>query len=312
MDRLTFIKAMGIGGVVFAAGLPGFAETLATAGSTKGSDFYFVQLTDTHWGFEGAKANPDAKGTLGKAIDAVNALDPQPDFVIFTGDLTHITDDPVQRRQRMAEFKQQAARLKARQIRYLPGEHDASGDHGDAFRETFGPSRYTFLHKGIHFFVLDNVSQDGSILGEEQLKWLAGEVGQVPKNDPLVIFTHRPLFELYPDWDWTTTDGQKALDLLKDHRFVTVFYGHIHQEHHHATGHIQHHSATSLIFPLPAPGSVPKRGPIPWDPAHPYQGLGFRQVHTQPARMKVGDGQGLLELSELPLSTTLKAAVKPA
>jgi 3',5'-cyclic AMP phosphodiesterase CpdA len=312
MDRLTFIKAMGVGGVVFAAGLPGFAETLASTGSAKGSDFYFVQLSDTHWGFEGAKANPDAKGTLGKAIDAVNVLDPQPDFVIFTGDLTHITDDPVQRRQRMAEFKQQAARLKARQIRYLPGEHDASGDHGDAFREAFGPSRYAFTHKGIHFIVLDNVSQDGSILGEEQLKWFAGEVGQVPKNDPLVIFTHRPLFELYPDWDWTTTDGQKALDLLKDHRFVTVFYGHIHQEHHHTTGHIQHHSATSLIFPLPAPGSVPKRAPIPWDPAHPYQGLGFRQVHTLPARVKVGDGQGLLELSEVPLSTALTVAVKPA
>ena len=94
MDRLAFLKVMGIGGAVFATGLPGFAEALGPAGAAKASEFYFVQLSDTHWGFEGAKANPDAKGTLGKAIDAVNALDPQPDFVIFTGDLTHITDDP--------------------------------------------------------------------------------------------------------------------------------------------------------------------------------------------------------------------------
>ncbi len=312
MDRLTFIKVMGIGGAVFATGLPGFAETLGSAAKAKASDFYFVQLTDTHWGFEGAKANPDAAGTLGKAIDAVNALDPPPDFVIFTGDLTHITDDPAVRRQRMAEFKAQAGRLKVRQVRYLPGEHDASGDHGEAFREAFGASRYAFTHKGIHCIVLDNVSQEGSILGDEQLKWFAGELSGTPKNEPLVIFTHRPLFELYPDWDWTTTDGQKALDLLKEHRYVTVFYGHIHQEHHHTTGHIQHHAATSLIFPLPAPGSTPKRAPIPWDPTHPYRGLGFRQVHAQPAQMKAGDGQGLLLLSEKALADTLKATGKSA
>ena len=312
MNRFTFIKIMGIGGAVFATGLPGFSEALGPAAGTKPSDFYFVQLTDTHWGFEGPKANPDATGTLGKAIDAVNALDPQPDLVIFTGDLTHITDDPILRRKRMAEFKQQAGRLRAKQVRYLPGEHDASGDHGEAFHEAFGASHYAFAHKGIHFLVLDNVSQEGSILGEEQLKWFAGELSRTPKLEPLVIFTHRPLFDLYPDWDWTTTDGQKAIDLLKDHRFVTVFYGHIHQEHHHRTGHIQHHSATSLIFPLPAPGSTPKRAPIPWDPAHPYQGLGFRQVHTQPAQLKVTEGQGLLVLSEKPLAEAMKAAEKPA
>jgi hypothetical protein len=314
LDRLAFLRLVGLGGVVFATGLPGFAEALGSApGGTKASDFYFVQLTDTHWGFEGSKANPDAKGTLGKAIDAVNALSPQPDFVIFTGDLTHITDDPQVRRARLAEFKQQAGRLRTRLVRYLPGEHDAGGgDHGEAYREAFGPSRYAFAHKGVHFLALDNVSQDGSVLGEEQLKWLAGELSQTPKDEPLVIFAHRPLFELYPDWDWTTTDGQKALDLLKDHRFVTVFYGHIHQEHHHRTGHIQHHAATSLIFPLPAPGSVPKRAPIPWDPAQPYRGLGFRQIQARPAQTRMGDGQGFVGLSEKALAEALKGTGTPA
>lgn len=309
MDRLAFLRLMGLGGVVFATGLPGFAEALGPAGGARASDFYFVQLTDVHWGFEGPKANPDATGTLAKAIDAVNALEPQPDFVMFTGDLTHITDDPALRRQRMAEFKQQVGRLRARQVRFIPGEHDAGGgDHGEAYREAFGPSRYAFTHKGVHFLALDNVSQDGSILGEAQLQWLAGELGHVPKHEPLVIFAHRPLFDLYPDWDWTTTDGQKALELLQGHRFVTVFYGHIHHEHHHRTGHIQHHSATSLIFPLPAPGAAPKRAPIPWDPAHPYLGLGFRQIHAQPAQRKVGEGQGLFVLTEKALAAAVKTA----
>lgn len=300
MDRLTFMKLLGIGGAVFATGVPGFSEAMGPA--AQASDFYFVQLTDTHWGFEGPKANPDATGTLAKAIDAVNALDPQPDFVIFTGDLTHITDDAALRRRRMAGFKQEVSRLRTRQVRYLPGEHDASGDQGEAFREAFGPSRYAFAHKGIHFIALDNVSQEGSILGEEQLRWFAGELNRVPKDEPLVIFAHRPLFALYPDWDWTTTDGQQALDLLKNHRFVTVFYGHIHQEHHHATGHIHHHAATSLIFPLPAPGSTPKRAPVPWDPARPYLGLGFRQIRAQPGRRKAGDGEGVFQVSEKALA----------
>jgi hypothetical protein len=47
------------------------------------------------------------------------------------------------------------------------------------------------------------------------------------------------------------------------------------------TGHIAHHSARSLIFALPAPGSQPKRTPLPWDPAQPYRGLGFREVEAQ-------------------------------
>jgi len=312
MDRLTFLRVMGIGGAVFATGLPGFSEALGPTGGAKLSDFYFVQLSDTHWGFEGPKANPDATGTLGKAINAVNALDPQPDFVIFTGDLTHITDDPTVRRRRMEEFKQQVGRLRVRQVRFLPGEHDAAGDHGAAYQEFFGTSRYAFNHKGVHFLALDNVSQEGSILGEEQLKWLAGELAHIPRSEPLVVFAHRPLFDLYADWDWTTTDGQKAIELLLGHPFVTVFYGHIHQENHHLTGHIPHHSATSLIFPLPAPGSAPKRAPIPWDPTHPYQGLGFRQIRTQPAQLRVGEGQGFLALSEKTLAEAGKRTGTPA
>ena len=50
------------------------------------------------------------------------------------------------------------------------------------------------------------------------------------------------------------------------------------------TGHIAHHSAKSLIFPLPAPGSQPKRTPLAWDPAQPYKGLGFREVTARVQR----------------------------
>jgi hypothetical protein len=68
---------------------------------------------------------------------------------------------------------------------------------------------------------------------------------------------------------------------------VTVFYGHIHQENHHNTGHIAHHAAKSLIFPLVAPGSQPKRAPVAWNPAEPYKGLGFREVSAKTSGLAV-------------------------
>jgi 3',5'-cyclic AMP phosphodiesterase CpdA len=275
-DRRQFLQLAGVGGAVFASGLAGAARAA-------GDDFFFVQLSDTHWGFEG-EVNPDAKGTLPKAIAAVNALAQAPDFVIFTGDLTHTTDDAKERRQRMAQFRDIVAGLKVKTVRFIPGEHDASLDRGKAFTEFFGATNYSFDHKGVHFIVLDNVSDPGAQLGDAQLAWLADDLKTQSQDARIVVFAHRPLFDLYPQWDWATRDGAKAVDLLMPHANVTVFYGHIHQEHHHLTGHIAHHSAKSLIFPLPVAGSQPKRTPLPWDPAQPYRGLGFREVGAEPAK----------------------------
>ena len=275
IDRRQFLRLAGLGGVgvVLGSALPGVAR------AHDGDDFFFLQLSDTHWGFQGPP-NPDAKGTLKKAVQSVNSLRQKPDFIMFTGDLTHTTDDPAERRRRMAEFKQIVSGLEAKTVRFMPGEHDASLDNGKAFQEFFGPTHYTFDHKGVHFIVLDNVSDPRALIGDEQLAWLAADLQKQAADAPLVVFTHRPLFDLAPQWDWATRDGAKAIELLMPHKNVTVFYGHIHQENHHLTGHIAHHSAKGLMFALPAPGSQPNRTPVPWDPAHPYQGLGFRDVEA--------------------------------
>src|SRR2546426_10722937 len=68
IDRRDFLKLAGLGGVVFASGLAGGAKFAGAAQD----DFYFVQLSDTHWGFNGPVVNPDAGGTLPKAVAAVN------------------------------------------------------------------------------------------------------------------------------------------------------------------------------------------------------------------------------------------------
>jgi hypothetical protein len=173
----------------------------------------------------------------------------------------------------------------------MAGEHDASLDAGEAYREFFGQLHYTFDHKGIHFIVVDNVSDPGASIGEAQLSWIRSDLQKLEADQPIVVLTHRPLFALFPAWDWSTRDGDAAIAALQNHRNVTVFYGHIHQEHHQMTGHIAHYAARSLIFPLPAPGSVPKRAPIPWDPSHPYQGLGYRGVDA-----RVGREYGVTEI----------------
>jgi len=278
IDRREFLKLAGVGGVVFASAIG--RPALATGKDGADDDFYFVQLSDSHWGFEGPP-NPDAKVTLAKTVAAVNALADPPDFIMFTGDLTHITEDPRERRKRLGEFRAIVADLRVKTIHFMPGEHDASLDQGKAFQELFGPTHYTFDHKGVHCIVVDNVSDPRALIGDEQLQWLAADLARQPKDANIVVFTHRPLFDLYPQWDWATRDGAKAIDLLLPHANVTVFYGHIHQEHHHMTGHIAHHSAKSLMFPLPAPASQPKRDPLPWDPAQPYKGLGYRSVEAE-------------------------------
>jgi 3',5'-cyclic AMP phosphodiesterase CpdA len=287
-DRRQFLKLAGVGSVVFASRLARGAEAYAAT-----DEFFFVQLSDTHIGFEGAP-NPDPKGTLPKAIAAVNALETQPDFIMFTGDLTHTTDDPKERRQRLAQFKDMIGALKNRNIRFMPGEHDGSLDQSAAFKEFFGETHYTFDHKGVHFIVLDNVSDPAARIGDEQLAWLKADLDKQDKSARIVVFTHRPLFPLYPQWDWATRDGDKAIALLMPYRNVTVFYGHIHQEHHFKTAHIEHHAAKGLMFPLPAPGSQPKRVPLPWDAAHPYRGLGFREVEAENAPVEY-------KLTELPV-----------
>jgi hypothetical protein len=292
INRRDLLRLAGIGVAVFVS------DAGVRASSTprkKDESFYFVQLSDTHWGFNGPNINPDSQGTLKKAVAAVNGLDMQPDFVVFTGDLTQTTDDRTVRRDRMAEFRDIVGQLRVKTVRFMPGEHDASLDRGEAYQEFFGDLHYTFDHNEVHFIVLDNVSDPMAAVGEAQLKWLQADLKQVKKDTRIVVLTHRPLFDLAPDWDWATRDGAAVIDALMPHPHVSVLYGHIHQEHHHLTGHIAHHAARSLMWALPEPGSTPKKAQIPWNAAEPYKGLGFREVEAQVM-------QARYELKEFPVA----------
>jgi hypothetical protein len=280
MKRRDFLKISGtaLGG----AALLRFSTTPAAANFLAGSNgeapapFTIVQLSDTHVG------HPLGTKAFERAVELINGAAQQPDFILFTGDLTHDSEDPAEHAKRMKTFRDIAGRLKVRTHYRVPGEHDAALDGGVLFRENFGETHYSFDHRGVHFVALDNVSLGKPIVGAAQMAWLQNDLARYPKTAPIVVFTHRPLFDLRPDWEWFTADGDAVMNVLAPYDNVTVLYGHIHRADHHVAGKVQHHAARSLIFAFPDPATTAEKKPIPFDAAQPFRNLGIRQVRSAP------------------------------
>lgn len=297
-DRRSFLKiagsSLGIGVLytAFPAALTGkesssFFSALGKANGEKPEPFSFIQLSDAHVGFNGP---PDPLGTKAfeRAVEMINGLSRRPDLVLFTGDLVHDTEDRDVQVQRIKQFQEISKRINVPVIKHVPGEHDAGLDGGLLYREHFGESYYSFDHRGVHFVGLDNVSRAKPEVGSEQLAWLKNDLSRFSKTSPIVVFTHRPLFDLRPEWEWFTSDGDKVMNVLSEYDNVTVLYGHIHRDDEHQFGPVRHYAAKSLIFAFPDPaGASGPRKPIPFDKEHPFKNLGIRQVtfngQAQPA-----------------------------
>jgi len=266
IDRRGFLHCMAWAGTgviwTITGGVPTSRAFGKDAFSGKG-DFNFVQISDSHIGFN-KPANPDVTRTLQATVDKINGLATTPEFVIHTGDLTHLS--------KPTEFDTMDQVLKgarSRQFFYVPGEHDTSVDDGKAYLERYGKNTkgqgwYSFDHKGVHFVGLVNVVQLEGLgkLGQEQLAWLESDLRGRSSSMPVVIFAHIPLWAVYPQWGWGTADSEQALALLKRFGSVTVLNGHIHQVLQKVEGNITFHTAMSTAFPQPAPGSAPAAGPM--------------------------------------------------
>ncbi|HEV7693869.1 MAG TPA: metallophosphoesterase [Hyphomonadaceae bacterium] len=171
---------------------------------------------------------------------------------------------------------------------YVPGEHDVLDEgQGKAFLDRFGKKAlgdgwYSFDHSGVHFIGLVNVKQlqGGGIghLGEAQLKWLAADLAHRSASQPIVVFTHIPMWTVYADWGWGTDDAAQALLLLKRFGSVTVLNGHIHQVIEKVEGNVAFHTANSTAFPQPAPGAAPSPGPLKVPAGDLRTYLGVREV----------------------------------
>jgi 3',5'-cyclic AMP phosphodiesterase CpdA len=241
----------------------------------------FVQISDTHIGFN-KEANPDVGGTLGQSIDLINAMSEQPQLIIHTGDITHLS--------RAAEFdtaQQLFSRLRTTELHTVPGEHDTS-DAGvsEYFSRFGGPSDnrgyYSFDHGGVHFVGLINVLQfkPGGLgtLGDEQLAWVAADLKARSASTPVVVFAHMPLWTIYEPWGWGTGDAAALLAQLRRFGSVTVLNGHIHQIVQKVEGHITFHTARSTAYPQPQAGVGAGPGPLKVPPEQLAQMLGVTSV----------------------------------
>ncbi|MDQ6894180.1 MAG: metallophosphoesterase [Acidobacteriota bacterium] len=276
-----FAPALGPGG-------PGsaLARALGRKNGERPAPFSFVQLSDTHVGLAGPQ-NPRGTEAFERAVERINALPERPELALFTGDLTHDSEDPVEHADRMRKFRRIAAGLNIPVVRFVPGEHDAGEDGGAIFRDAFGETSYAFDHRGVHFVALDNVSQGKPVVGAAQLAWLTKDLARFPASAPIVVFTHRPLFDLRPDWEWFTKDGDLVMNTLARFENVTVLYGHIHREDVHHAGNATHLASRSLSFAFPDPASgVPKK-PVTFDAERPFQNLGPRRIREKNGRPSI-------------------------
>ena len=239
----------------------------------------FVQISDSHIGFHQA-ANPDVASTLETAVRAINMLAQQPAFVVHTGDITHLSTA-----QQFADAKAILGQLNVPLIA-LPGEHDVVGNDFKPYLSNFKildsrPQGYgSWDRDGVHYVVLLNVFnfEKMGLLGNDQLAWLAADLKNVKRSTPVVVFTHVPLYALYPQWGWTTDDGAKALALLAPFEHVTVLNGHIHQVVTHAEGNIRFASAAATAYPQPKPGTAAKPGPVTLPHDALLRAIGYRTV----------------------------------
>jgi len=253
------------GGVPRSLGLIG--DAMAADAPSQG--FTFLQISDSHVGFD-KPANPNALGTFNEAIAKINAMKAPPDFIIHTGDITHLSKDQ--------EFDHAAEAMKAlkQTVHVIPGEHDVADEGaGKAYlgrygKGTQGQGWYSFDYKGVHFVALINVfnfapgfkSQGLAQLGNEQLEWLEKDVSGLSTSTPIVVFAHLPLWTVYEPWGWGTEDAPRALGYLKKFGSVTVLNGHIHQIQQKVEGNLSFHTARSTAFPQPEPGTAPSPGPM--------------------------------------------------
>jgi Icc protein len=265
IDRRGFLQCMawaGSGVLWSVAGGILSSQAFGKGAKTAKGELHFVQISDSHMGFN-KPANPDVTGTLQAAVDKINGLPQQPDFILHTGDLSHMS--------KPAEYDtldQVLKSSKAKQVFFVPGEHDTSIDDGKQYMERYGKDAkgrgwHSFTHKDVHFVGLSNVAALEGLgkLGDDQLEWLAADLKGQPVSRPIVVFAHIPLWSVYPEWGWGTADSEQALGLLKRFGSVTVLNGHIHQAMRKVEGKVTFHTARSTAFPQHEPGKG-SPGPI--------------------------------------------------
>jgi len=293
LDRRSFMRIMGLSAgtmmaknllaphsfqlveMASAAPVPNRDGGMATVQGS--APFTFAYVSDSHL-YE-KTLNDRYIRTLTRAVDDINRLSPQPDFVLYGGDLAQLGQK--------AELKTGYDILKTIKapVHMMVGEHDWYLDMGEYWRELFGDPTYSFDHKGVHFVTLNSVIEkdfwtekkltpmermqivagldDGRqsrfTVGEAQREWLKKDLDKVSGSTPVVVFSHSPLYKYYRDWNFWTDDAEEVQAILKKFDAVTVVHGHTHQMLMNQIDNISFYGMLSTAWPWPyAPEGLPK------------------------------------------------------
>ncbi|HEX6239843.1 MAG TPA: metallophosphoesterase, partial [Polyangiales bacterium] len=283
--------------------IPGAQEPGKVAAAPGKGPFRVAYISDSHL-YE-RTLNDRFVNALMRAVDDVNALDPQPDFVLYGGDLAQLGAS------KELELGAQILKNLKAPVRMMVGEHDWYLDMGEKWRDLFGAPTYSFDHKGVHFVVLnsvvekdfwterkltpaqrmgtvaglDNGTQSPFSVGDEQRAWLQSDLGKLPATTPVVVFSHSPLYKLYKPWNFWTDDAEQVQAILNKFKNVSVVHGHTHQLLTNRIGNIHFHGMLSTAWPWPyAPQGLP---PLTIqmgrpDPFNPHDGCGDGTLSVHP------------------------------
>lgn len=199
-----------------------------------------AQISDTHIALDAADA-AQRKSDLARTIAHINALDPQPDAIVHTGDIVH--------NGRPDEYAWAAATLAGARapVYVLPGNKDDRANLRAAFAASgylapgTGFIQYAIDDRPIRLLALDTLNA-GSNKGDfcvERARHLI-EMIDAETSKPIAVFVHHPPFEVLVGPDRFHFDDMTAMDRLRaalQHagRVVGVFCGHVHRP---TTGHV--------------------------------------------------------------------------
>lgn len=276
---------------------------VAHAASGATADFNFAYISDSH--LYKRDLNDRFVRQLLRAVDDINHLTPQPDFVLYGGDLAQL-GQPLE-----LELGAQILKNLKAPVRMMVGEHDWFLDMGEKWRGLFGESTYSFDHKGVHFVVLHSVMEDDFWtergmtptqrmqtvagldngiqsrfkVGAEQRSWLENDLRSYSDDAPIIVFSHSPLYKYYRPWNFWTDDAEDVQAILARFGRVAVVHGHTHQLLTNRIGNIHFHGMLSTAWPWPyAPEGLPaltvqmNRA----DPFNPNDALGDGSVRVNP------------------------------
>ncbi len=310
LDRRSFLKASAAAVAAVVGERVLLPKGLISASVAHAADvprvspsFRFAYISDSHLYSRGL--NDRFARALLRAVDDMNSLDPQPDFVFYGGDLAQLGQA------HELELGAQILRNLKAPVKMMVGEHDWFLDMGEKWRQLFGEPTYSWDHKGVHCVVLmsvmerdfwtargmtpmqrmqtvaglDNRMQSPFMVGDAQRDWLKKDLEKYPNNTPLIVFSHSPLYKLYKNWNFWTDDAEDVQAILRRFDRVVVIHGHTHQLLTNRIGNIHFHGLLSTAWPWPyAPAGMPEltiQMARP-DPFNPNDGCGDGEVLCYP------------------------------